>query len=547
MESNNININIGVDDVMTQLEKSRSFTLDTLLEKNARIHGDTIAVTGEDSTNLTYAEMNERVNSIFASLSDYGIGYGDTIAVLSENRPEFVELYYTGSRFGAPIAAQNWRLEKPELLHCLEVVDADAVFVSEGQKDKIEWIKESDTVTPDVIVGLDENVGQLDYEELISEGGPRDETESPSTNPEDIVSVLYTSGTTGLPKGAAISNRTFLARGQNRYILDSISNDQPDHVAWLPMFHMASADYIAAVALQGGTYHTVDGFKPDVIIDYLVESDVRYLMVVPSTLQPMLDYVDDENIDIEKSSVNLKYIGTQPDLVAPDKIAELSSLFDAKYFNTFGSTETGLPPATGNHFDVGEEPSPEMWKNESPLCDIRLIDDNWERVSQGEVGELSIRGPTLFSGYVGYSEANLKDFNGGWFRTGDLFRRNSEGELAFVDRRKYLIKSGGENIYPAEVEKPLMEHEGIDEAIVVRVGDETWGEVPKVYVAPSSDVEIEPEDILSILDGKIARYKFPHYVEFVDQSEFPRSTSGKIQRASVEDWSTTEDERIRSP
>lgn len=537
-----LNIDLGIDDPQTHLAQSREITVGDLLRKNARVHGDETAVVGENGPVLTYGELNDRVNRLGNTLLERGYGRNDTFAIISENRPEYVEVYYTAAKLGVPVAAINWRLEREAMLHCLDVVDADLVFVADDKAEAVDWISESDDLDPE-IVRLDGETSRSSYQRLLEEGADDEPDPSTAPSPEDIVAVLYTSGTTGLPKGAAISHRAFLARAHVMYELGILAPDRPDYVGWPPMFHMASADFIPAVALTAGTYHPVDGFDPTVVLEKAGADAVGALLVMPATIQPVLDYVYENDIDAER--LDLDYLGSQPDLVAPNKIGEISELFDAEYLNTFGATETGLPPGTGNFFAPGEEPDPAMVKTESPLCDIRLVDEDWNEVPPGEPGELAIRGPTLFSGYVGNREANESDFHDGWFRMGDMFVRRDDGNLEFVDRRKYLIKSGGENIYPAEIEKKLMDHPDVNEAIAVRVPDEEWGEVPKVYVANTG--ELNEEDILAVLEGKIARYKLPHYVEFIDQEDFPRSTSGKIQRTEVEEWAVTDSERVRNP
>ena len=155
-------------------------------------------------------------------------------------------------------------------------------------------------------------------------------------------------------------------------------------------------------------------------------------------------------------------------------------------------------------------------------------------VAVGESGEIIIRGPTLFSGYWGNSEANEKDFRGGWFHTGDVFRRNPNGTLDFLDRKKYMIKSGGENIYPAEIERVLMSYPGVQEAVVVRVKDQKWGEVPKAYVACEEKVDVAK--LLEFCYQRLARYKAPKSIKFVSADQFPRSTTGKVLRSELEKW-----------
>lgn len=537
------NIDLGIRDPGRHLQQSRRFTIGDLLRKNARVRGTEPAIVGEDDWTLTYRALNNRTDRLANAIHSRGYDRDNTIAIISENRPEYAEVYYAAAKLGIPVGSMNWRLAREELLHCLNVVDADLVFISASQLEKTEWIAQSETSHE--VVAIDNSRPGDAYDTLLDDGEERPPTPATDPGPEDIVAVLYTSGTTGLPKGAAISHRAFLARANVMCELGVVSPDTPDFIAWPPMFHMASTDPLFGVGLVGGTYYTIDGHKTELILQRAREGSHGWLAMMPSTIQPVLDYIAEN--DVDTAEITARFIGSQADLVAPDKIAEVSEVFDVPFINTFGSTETGLPPATGNAFAPGERPDPAMPKMESPLCDVRLVDEAWNVVPPGEPGEAAMRGPTLFSGYVGNREANETDFNDGWFRGGDVFVRREDGRLEFVDRRKYLIKSGGENIYPAEIEKALMEHSQIVEAIAIRVPDDEWGEVPKAYIATEADADMSGGDVLEFLDGKVARYKFPHYVEFVDQTDFPRSTSGKIQRATVEDWPVRDDERIRNP
>jgi len=221
------------------------------------------------------------------------------------------------------------------------------------------------------------------------------------------------------------------------------------------------------------------------------------------------------------------------DLVPPAQISELTSILGAPYVNTFGSTETGLPPATGSLIPMGSTTF-SLSKKESSLCEIRLVDENDNEVPVGDPGELIIRGPTLFSGYWNNPETNKKDFKDGWFHTGDVFQRNPDGSLDFVDRRKYMIKSGGENIYPAEIERVLMSYPGVQEAVVIRIKDPQWGEVPKAYIA--SEKKIDQAKLADFCRRHLARYKIPKSIKCVSLDQFPRSTTGKILRSEVEKW-----------
>ncbi|MDB5512606.1 MAG: Acid--CoA ligase, partial [Enterovirga sp.] len=230
----------------------------------------------------------------------------------------------------------------------------------------------------------------------------------------------------------------------------------------------------------------------------------------------------------------IRACGAMADLVPTKLVAELSGLLGAPYLNSFGSTETGLPPLSAVLFAPGVTPT-SLSKRQSAVCDIRLVDPEGRDVLDGEPGEAAVRGPTVFSGYWNAEETNARDFADGWFRMGDLFRHNPDGSYDFVDRAKYMIKSGGENIYPAEIERVLLADPRIADAVVVRRKDPTWGEVPVAFVAPAGP-ELTVQDVDTICRRELAGYKRPKHVRFVTFEDFPRSTTGKIQRHEMESW-----------
>jgi fatty-acyl-CoA synthase len=232
--------------------------------------------------------------------------------------------------------------------------------------------------------------------------------------------------------------------------------------------------------------------------------------------------------------VGVRLCGAMADLVPAHQIAEVTALLGAPYLNSFGSTETGIPPASGNVIAVGEVPA-RLSKRQNAFCEIRLVDGEDREVPVGAPGELAFRGPTLFSGYWNAPETNAREFRGGWFHMGDMFVRNADGSLDFVDRLKYMIKSGGENIYPAEIERVLLADPSVADAVVVRRPDPTWGEVPVAVVA-RKDEALTSARLLARCRAELAGYKQPKDFVFVTLAELPRSTTGKIQRHEVEAW-----------
>jgi acyl-CoA synthetase (AMP-forming)/AMP-acid ligase II len=228
----------------------------------------------------------------------------------------------------------------------------------------------------------------------------------------------------------------------------------------------------------------------------------------------------------------VKVCGVMADLVPPAEIAAITTLLRAPYANTFGATETGCPPCSSSLIPVAVAPT-RLSKQQSPFCEIRLVDADDRDVPDGAPGELAMRGPTLFSGYWNQPEVNGHDFRGGWFHMGDVFVRNPDGTLDFVDRVKYLIKSGGENIYPAEIERVMLQDPRVAEVAVVRARDPRWGEVPVAFVA-RRDPSLDEAALAALCRAQLAGYKQPKGIYFIPFESFPRSASGKIQRHELE-------------
>jgi fatty-acyl-CoA synthase len=350
----------------------------------------------------------------------------------------------------------------------------------------------------------------------------------PNAQPEDGLVILYTSGTTGLPKGAVISHRAMLARA---LIFSSELGIAPHDtfVAWAPLFHMASTDHALATLLRGGTVVVVDGFQLEPLLTAVSRHDIGWLVLIPGMVEAFV-----EGLKAQRTKVKgVRVCGAMADLVPAHSIAAVTELLKAPYLNSFGSTETGLPPATRALIAPGQVPT-RLSKRQNAFCEIKLVDPSDNEVVHGEPGELAIRSTTLFSGYWQAEETNARDFRGGWFHMGDVFRRNEDGSLDFVDRAKYMIKSGGENIYPAEIERVLLSDRRITEVAVVRVADARWGEAPVAFVACRDDMALTEAELVALCRRELAGYKRPREFRFIAFADFPRSTSGKVQRHELE-------------
>jgi acyl-CoA synthetase (AMP-forming)/AMP-acid ligase II len=486
-----------------------------LFAEQARLYPARVAIE-EGTRTISYGELNRRVNRLVNHLHALGAGHGDCIAILSENRLEYVELLLACARLGCILACQNHRQSHEELTHAVGLTQARIAVVSERYY--AAWHR------------IDYQVGSLlvlggPYEAALAsaaEHEPRCEV-----SPESILLVLYTSGTTGFAKGAMISHRALLARTLIS-VVDATAFPGASFICWAPMFHMAGSDNVVATLLLGGKIIMMDGFNASNIADVLIREPIGLLSMMPATAVKMIEALR----GIPHRPKGVEVVGSMPDLLPGHLMAELTDLLQAPYRNTFGSTETGPAPASKGRIPVGAN-SARLSKIQSSFCQLRLVDPDDNDVPDGTPGEALVRCASLFSGYVRMPEATAEDFRGGWFHMGDVLRRNPDGTLDFVDRRKYLIKSGGENIYPAEIERLLLASEHIEEAVVVRQADLKWGEVPVAFVVPRHG-ELTAEQVLDLCRGRIASYKVPKSVVFVRADELPRSTIGKIKRHDLE-------------
>ncbi|HEU4584057.1 MAG TPA: class I adenylate-forming enzyme family protein [Polyangiaceae bacterium] len=509
-------------------------TVSGLFRSQARLHPDRVALEDWGSSRassaatagaapirrFSYRELDERVRRLALALSGRGVARGDRIALLSENRAEYLEVFLAAAQLGASVACQNWRLSPAELSHCIRLVEPKLLLVSPRHAQRVP------ANAPECWVFGDE------YEALLASSGaegsraPEDD-KGTQVSAEDALLILYTSGTTGLPKGAVLSHRAEIVR--NLVVRAEFGIAPEDtFAAWSPLYHMGAAECSLGALMCGGKVITIDGFDAVRLADVVEQEQLGWLLLMPGMVATFA-------AELERRSIQprgVKLCGVMADLVPPAEIARITRLLGAPYANTFGATETGCPPCSSNRIPIGVAPA-RLSKEQSPFCEIRLVDPDDREVPDGTPGELCIRGPTLFSGYHRNDETNAQDFRGGWFHMGDVFVRNPDGTLDFVDRVKYLIKSGGENIYPAEIERVILQDERVLDCAVVRKADAKWGEVPVAFVARHTE-SLEAADLYRRCRRELAGYKQPKEIYFIAASELPRSASGKIQRHELE-------------
>lgn len=466
----------------------------------------------------SYAQLNDRVNRLVHVLAAHGVRRGDRIAVLSENRHEYIEAVLAAAKLGVLVGCQNWRQSDAELLHCLSLADPRLVLYSERLAPALGRL---DLAIPSRICF------GAEYEKALALA---DADEPPEiADPEDGLIIIYTSGTTGVPKGAVISQRAEIMRAILGRIEPVPVAPDDGFIAWSPMFHVSGMDHSIAAMLRGAKVTIMDGFDADKLVEIASREKIAHLTVLPGVVDRVIDALKASGL----RPLSVRTVGVVADLVPPARIAELTRLVGAPYCNSFGASECGWPPASKGIIPVGVEPV-RLSKEQSSYGQIRLVDEDDNEVPDGEPGECTFRGPTLFSGYWRAPDVNAHEFRGGWFHLGDVLCRNPDGTLDFVDRRKYLIKSGGENIYPAEIERVLIALPGVADVVVVRKPDPKWGEVPVAFVVRRDEAALTEEQAIAACRGQIAGYKIPREVRFVAESDLKRSASGKIIRRDIE-------------
>lgn len=468
---------------------------------------------------LTYGEL-DALSSDFARLLDYRhIGCGDRVAILSFNSIEYVAIQLAAAKLGVSVACLNWRQADEEMLHCVRLAAPRLLFYGAQFEQEAKRLCEREGL---VTVGIESHSTQA-RSSLKIDLAPLED----AVDEEDIWSILYTSGTTGWPKGAAISHRAMIARATISLMDGGVLPERPS-VVWAPMFHMSGTDSTLIALLTGGSVILFEKYDAQVLTNLVAKRELGVLPLMPATILPLIDALKSAN----QRPAGIGRIGSMADLIAPDQIAEITRLLNAPFRNTFGSTEAGLAPASKGLIAVGETPA-SLAKTQSSLCAVRLVDESGKEVADGAPGEVCVRGPSLFSGYIRANGIDDSPVASGWFATGDVMVREVDGRLSYVDRKKYLIKSGGENIYPAEIERVLLACPRIADAAVVRESSVQWGESPAAFVV-RRDPALTDTEVLNLFDGALARYKVPKRVIFIDGVDMPRSITGKIQRSALE-------------
>ena len=509
-----------------ELNRSRRLVLGEILARNARREPTRTALVFGDSS-LTFAELDERVNRLANALADRGVGRGDQVAVLMYNSLEVVESFFACQKLGACPVPVNFRLAPSELAYILEDSGSVAVL-TDGQLTSLALEATASLDAVRFVATTGETVpGSESYEELLASG--TSEAPDVEVSEEDLAFLMYTSGTTGRPKGAMLTHQNLVCNTIN-WVMEMEARSGDVWLSGLPLFHIGGVNGLLPFIYVAGTCIITPstGFDPEESLRLLKQYQPDMCYFVPTQWQQICELPRAAEIDTTRLRRALWGASQAP----PSTLELLVTTFpNVGIVNAFGQTEM----SSNTCFLKGEDAVRKMGSVGLPAVnvEVRIVDEDGNDVTVGEVGEIVYRGPTVMKGYYKKPEATADAFRGGWFHSGDLVRQDEEGFIYVVDRVKDMIISGGENIYPAEVERAVERHPAVREVAVIGGSHPRWVETPVAVVVADGDARPEPQEIIDSLKSDLASYKKPSAVVYVD--ELPRNASGKILKRNLRD------------
>ncbi len=477
-----------------------------------------------ENTVLTYQDYWTRINRIADGLRLIGARKQDRIALLSMNRPEFVEVYGACERAGFIMTTLNFRLAAAEMRYVLADSDPYALIFEEQYAEIIDGLRPLIGVKQYICID-NAPAWAKPYEAVIEAGSPAGPPFR--AEPDDAALIMYTSGTTGRPKGVLRLQRGEVGWAEVMAGQIGVRGDTR-HLLMMPFFHAGARSQYIASFWRGGTVHMHRRFDPALIVQAIEADRITHLHLAPTMLQDVLAVSGIERRDL--SSVELILNGAAP-LPLPVLKRGLA-VFGSVFANGYGSTEchiTCLAPHQF-HLEGTAEEQRRLGSVGQPGIDVdlRIVDDSDAFCGPGVPGEVVCRSATLLGSYWNNGPATIEAMRGGWFHTGDIGYLDQEGYLFLVDRKKDMIISGGENIYCREVEEALLNHPAISDVAVIGVPDQKWGESVKAVAVLKPGAAVTAEALIDYARGQIARYKCPKSVVFT--KELPRLSSGKISK-----------------
>ncbi|QYO66248.1 long-chain-fatty-acid--CoA ligase [Leptolyngbya sp. 7M] len=519
-----------------------TLNLASIVSHHARLAPQNDAIVFGD-TRLSYAQLEAMSNKVANALNAMGIGHGDKVALNCPNLPYFPIVYYGILKAGAVVVPICVLFTPREIEHQLKDSDAKAVFVFEGTEelpmgkntkqafDQVNAcehliVMTKDPAAPSPIEGHP-TLGQMIF--------PQPDTfQTYPTAPYDTCAILYTSGTTGQPKGAELSHFNIFMNAAEVWALhfpsvDFTQKEQQTCLITLPLFHTTGQTaQMNAQIYAGNRIVLLPRFEVPPVLETFKKEKVNFWTGVPTMYWSILKYVEENNIDTAPYAENLKVLSSGGAPMPVEVMKQFEERFDVRILEGYGLSETS-PVATFNHPQV---PSRAGTVGQALFgVEVRCVDENDNEVPRGERGEVVIRGHNIMKGYYKRPEATEEAFKNGWFHTGDIGTMDDDGFLSIVDRKKDMILRGGYNVYPRELEEVIMTHPAVSLVAVIGVPDEKMGEEVKAYLVLKEGRQLSDADFIDWCKTQFAANKYPRYVEFRDS--LPIGNTGKISKLAL--------------
>jgi long-chain acyl-CoA synthetase len=496
------------------------FSVYDLIQRNAVSFGDRPAwFEADNGQGLTFLEVKQRVDRLACGLQQAGISKGDRIGILGKNSPEYFLLYGAAAAIGAIMLPINWRLSADEVAYNLADCEPSAIFADDEFQEMIRSCQDRLPSVHSYFNLEPESGGYLAFASLMdNEGG----FEPADVGNDDGFVIIHTAAVAGKPRGALLSHGNLICTSLLlNYYLNLTTEDV--HLNLLPMFHVGGLMMVAGSFQAGILNVNMSKFDAAKAVE-LIESKGVSLMF---DFSPILGAILEEH---EKTGRDISSLRAVMGLEAPDTIEKYQQSIGGTFYCLYGQTETSGLATVGRYNE-----RPGSAGRMIPLGRVRLVDDYDQPVSAGQTGEITVKGPMVFKGYWNLAEDNAYTFREGWHHTGDLGRFDEDGYLWYAGRKpeKELIKPGGENVYPAEVEKVILEHPAVAQTMVFGVPDPKWKEGIKAVCVLHDGHTLEPGELIEFVGQRIARFKKPQYVEFT--TEFPLLEDGTPDRAKIKE------------
>ncbi|MBP8984897.1 MAG: AMP-binding protein [Syntrophobacterales bacterium] len=498
--------------------REREYNLYDVIERNARLfpHREALVFGG---SRLTFAQFKDRCDQLARGLSRRGVLKEDRLAVVAQNSDDYLVLYGAAARVGAVVVAVNWRLQAEELGYILADCAPKLVF-ADGEYGGLvsEAARGVGSVDGLYILGEGKEEGAFQRFDALSIPGGTERGEDVPVDAGFV--IMYTAAVEGKPRGALLSQSNIVAIGVQ--LIHQFSLGQEDgHLCILPLFHIGGLSMAVAVMHAGGKNILIDRFDPSMSLELIERERATVFFSFPPILKSLADAHREKAFDLS----TVRKVGG---IDSPENIERFREIApNAEFYVNYGQTEA-MAVAGGK---LSERPG--SAGRPSLLTSVILFDDYDREVPPGSAGEICVRSPAVFLGYWGKDEETAYTFRNGWHHTGDIGRFDADGYLWYVKRKavKELIKPGGENVYPAEVEKVLLAHPDVAEAAVIGVPDPEWGEAVKAVCVVKEGHAIDPLELSEFVAARIARYKKPKHVVFV--KELPKKADGEVDRERV--------------